>query len=209
VVDYSLIWCVVPIAAGFAGLSAQDVPLQNRIIGNLFFVDALKALAGDYGGAFTLLTWAALGIWLIRDNFVGRFLGKALMGLRVVGSSTGQEMTVGQGIKRNIVLFFPFVMFAAATQISRGRRVGERWAKTWVLLDSKRDAFLSLVAEEATSIVDGSWVTEASKLESKGNWDGARNIYRRVIEKHPGTDDAREAEQCLNALEKTIKSLRE
>jgi uncharacterized RDD family membrane protein YckC len=206
--DYSLIWFVVPITAGFAGLSAQNVPIQNRIVGNLFFLDALKGLVGDYGGVFMLFTWIALGTWLLRDSFGGRFVGKSLMGLRAVGSLKGEAVTIGQGIKRNVVFFVPFAMLVAATQIARGRRVGERWAGTWVLLDSKRDALLGLAAEEPTSLVDGNWVAEASKLESKGNWDGARIIYRRVMEKHPGTSDAREAEQCLNALEKNVESLR-
>lgn len=199
-VDYSLIWLVVPIVAGSVGISFQNVPIQNRIFGNIFFIDVLKGLVGNYDEGVMFLTWAMLGIWLLRDNFGGRFVGKAIMGLRVFGSPTGQEMTAWQGVKRNVVLFLPFAMLIAAAQISRGQRIGEKWARIWVLLDSKQEVFIT------TSIVDGSWVSQASKRECEGNWDEARNVYKQVIQKHPGTKDAREAEQCLAVLEKTIQS---
>ncbi len=63
--------------------------------------------------------------------------GRAMVGARLI-SLTGDKVTVGQAIVRNILLIIPFVLVIGyiveiIAILSQGERVADRWAKTRVV----------------------------------------------------------------------------
>lgn len=98
------------------------------------------------GNLAVLLSVVVLVLWVIRDSFSGRFLGKAIMGLRVAGNMEGQPPTLAQSLDRNLTLCIPGASIVAAFQISHGRRIGEKGAGTWVIPHAQQHSFFKTLA---------------------------------------------------------------
>jgi len=70
----------------------------------------------------------------MKDGFGGRSPGKALMGARVIDAETREPIGFLRSLKRNLVLMIPYVgVIGVALTMMKGRRWGDRWAKTQVV----------------------------------------------------------------------------
>ncbi|MEO0586318.1 MAG: RDD family protein [Planctomycetota bacterium] len=104
------------------------------------------------GILFALLIGA---LFCFKDGFRGRSPFKALLGVRVVDTETGELIGFGQSFKRNlphvgiataaaqVPVIGAFaslgVYIAVAVQLCAGPRLGDTWAKTKVIWDKHRD----------------------------------------------------------------------
>ena len=82
----------------------------------------------------------------------GRSIGKAVLRLRVVDEVTGEPPSAGQIVRRSVARLvdsFPFlylVGFVAVLNDPQRRRVGDRWAKTRVIVESPAGPFVQRAA---------------------------------------------------------------
>ena len=110
------------------------VPLWALMFVMAFTVGMVGGAArADVTGAAAALPWLAYGLWLFKDGFHGHSFGKALLGLQVVDVDTGEGAGFGASFQRNLPLMIPFAVIFAAFQLSRGTRLGDRWANTRVV----------------------------------------------------------------------------
>ncbi|HXV27927.1 MAG TPA: RDD family protein [bacterium] len=73
--------------------------------------------------------------WLIFRDFVYS-PGRAMVGIKLV-SLTGEKVSIGQALLRNILLIIPFVLVVGyivevIAVFAKGHRVADSWAKTQV-----------------------------------------------------------------------------
>lgn len=76
---------------------------------------------------------ALLPLLLFKDGFSGFSPGKALMGVRVINSTTGQPAGFGASFKRNLILLIPLMPIIVAFLLIKGKRIGDGWAHTKVI----------------------------------------------------------------------------
>lgn len=83
----------------------------------------------------TLLQWVVLPfIFLLKDSFNGYSPGKRLFGVRVVDSVSRIPIGPRQSIRRNLLLWIPYIGFICAVlTMMRGQRWGDKWANTMVI----------------------------------------------------------------------------
>ena len=169
---------------------------------------SIYAVLGPKDDNLAFVLWVvAFGVWFIRDSLSGRFLGKAIMGLRVAGNMEGQPPTLAQSVKRNLPLFIPFAPIVAAFQIGHGRRMGENGAGTWVFPNAQQHNFLDTLGSHrptTTQTEDEAYelLNDATKLEAKGRVEEALSLYQRIVERYPQTaagGDAQKSAQSLRA----------
>jgi uncharacterized RDD family membrane protein YckC len=80
-----------------------------------------------------LVAWILPFFFYCKDGFNGMSPGKWLMGVQVVDARTHEPITFKQSFKRNLVMLIPYVELPIAFLLVRGRRWGDRWAKTRVV----------------------------------------------------------------------------
>ena len=82
----------------------------------------------------------------------GRSIGKAVLRLRVVDEVTGEPPSPGQIVRRSVARLvdsFPFlylVAFVAVVNDPERRRIGDRWAKTRVVVERPAGPFITRAA---------------------------------------------------------------
>lgn len=81
----------------------------------------------------TLLGWALLTLFFCKDSFAGQSPGKALLGVRVLDTRTGQTAGVLASLKRNLPLLVPFMPLIIGGRLCSGYRIGDHWAHTKVI----------------------------------------------------------------------------
>ena len=74
-----------------------------------------------------------LGLFFCKDAFAGKSPGKALLGVRVIDTTTGQPADVMASFKRNLPLIIPFMPLIVAGRLCSGYRTGDKWAGTKVI----------------------------------------------------------------------------
>jgi uncharacterized RDD family membrane protein YckC len=92
------------------------------------------------------LTVGQVAYFVLTQRADGRTPGKRIMGIRVV-DARGEVPTVGALLKRSIPMIFEVLLIVAfvSMQSSQYRqRLGDRWARTYVIADSPRAAKPSL-----------------------------------------------------------------
>lgn len=115
IISHLVLFAIVPLRVGPAGRAGQQT---------VFFVAGLA-----------VLQWLVLPfLFTMKDAFNGRSPGKLLFGVRVVDVITREPVTVGQSIKRNLVLMIPYVgVIGAIITMMRGQRWGDQWANCMVI----------------------------------------------------------------------------
>lgn len=103
--------------------SAPPTPGMNFFAYSLGFGDPLNFVE----------SWILPLVFLCKDGFNGMSPGKWLLGVQVVDSRTREPIRFWQSFKRNLILMVPFGILIVAFQLLRGRRWGDRWAKTAVI----------------------------------------------------------------------------
>lgn len=73
-------------------------------------------------------------MFLFKDSFFGYSPGKWLLGLRVIGISSGMPGGFIMSLKRNLPLLIPFMPIWVATELYKGIRTGDKWADSMVVL---------------------------------------------------------------------------
>jgi len=80
-----------------------------------------------------LVGYGAVPLFLFRDSWAGRSIGKILLGLQTVDDRTGAPIGVSASIRRTLPLLIPFVPLIVAFQLYRSRRWGDGWARSRVV----------------------------------------------------------------------------
>jgi uncharacterized RDD family membrane protein YckC len=121
-------------------------PLQRLAAGaiDLVIVSVAASLVGSLPYSYYFFNPIMIAYFLLRDNLPvldGKSIGKALIGIRVVREDGFSSITndYGTGIIRNVLFFLPLVNVVEAFMIfsKDGKRFGDRWAKTIVVVDKK------------------------------------------------------------------------
>ena len=102
---------------------------------------AIAAAVNDEGGLFFVL-WVGIHLfqWLILQGLTGWTVGKWLLGIRVVDAG-GQPPGVLAAVKRTLPLLFEWTTLIALIAMYRdpyARRIGDRWAGTYVVRAPRR-----------------------------------------------------------------------
>lgn len=79
------------------------------------------------------LTWGLALLFICKDGFQGKSLGKLITGVRVIDINTREPIGFGRSFKRNLVLLIPFAALAVVFTMMKGRRWGDSWANTAVI----------------------------------------------------------------------------
>jgi uncharacterized RDD family membrane protein YckC len=129
-----------------------------RIVTLLFGIALGLAMASSRPSPSEIeVAGTALGILLtvvfcFKDCFAGQSPGKALTGVRVIDSTTGQPGGIGASFKRNLPVLIPFMPLIVAYQLCKGHRIGDGWSKTKVIWKkyAAHPIFLPAQASETT-----------------------------------------------------------
>jgi uncharacterized RDD family membrane protein YckC len=81
----------------------------------------------------TLIGWLLLTVFFCKDSFCGQSPGKALLGVRVIDTRSGQPASVVSSFKRNLPLLIPFMPLIVGGRLCSGYRIGDKWAHTKVI----------------------------------------------------------------------------
>jgi uncharacterized RDD family membrane protein YckC len=118
---FALDWLVLELIA-FVAVSA---------IGIIWTIAALNE------NLFDVVLWgvqfAVIGFFCIKDGMGGYSPGKFLTGVQVMDLATGKPIGPGASLKRNLLLYIPFMPLVALVQMTKGPRIGDRWAGTRVI----------------------------------------------------------------------------
>ncbi len=95
----------------------------------------VSPLATALGGSLVAIAYQIVleAVFYCKDGFSGRSPGKWLMGVSVVDQATRQSIGLWQSFKRNLPLLIPLGALIIVFQMGKGRRMGDRWAKTRVI----------------------------------------------------------------------------
>jgi uncharacterized RDD family membrane protein YckC len=97
-----------------------------------------EKLSQDNVAAFIcnmLIGWVIYPIiFCMKDGFHGQSPGKWLCGVRAVDKDTLEPIGFGRSLKRNLPLVIPFAPLIVAFLLLKGRRWGDTWANTRVIL---------------------------------------------------------------------------
>ncbi len=109
-----------------------DLVLVPVLLGLVFGLVLIKA--PDVARSIILVV-ANIGWLIFRDAVFAP--GRKMVGLKLV-SLTGNKVTIGQAVIRNILLIIPFVLIVGyiveiISVLSKGSRVADKWAKTQVV----------------------------------------------------------------------------
>ncbi len=117
-------------------------------IPNIAVIFALALMIPPPGMLFSILAFACnvviFSVFIFKDGFNGHSPGKALMGVQVLDSRTGQPAGFSHSFKRNLpltVAVLPIVggyimlvvVLVIAFQIAKGFRLADSWAHTRVI----------------------------------------------------------------------------
>jgi uncharacterized RDD family membrane protein YckC len=82
----------------------------------------------------SILDWGLLFVAMVlKDCFSGQSVGKALCGVQVIDRTTGQPGGVAASLLRNLPLLIPIAPFWVASELCKGYRTGDGWARTKVI----------------------------------------------------------------------------
>lgn len=98
----------------------------------------IGAIGLPYYQSTTLIFLISLG-FLFKDGFLGYSLGKAMMGVQVIDTSTGRPCDFEASFKRNLPLMIPLVPLYVSSQLCQGQRIGDGWSSTGVIWKKHAD----------------------------------------------------------------------
>lgn len=98
---------------------------------------------GFYSPIAMFNVWVVYVLFFFKDGFSGMSPGKRLMGVQVVDADTLEPIGHKQSFMRNLVLYIPLAWLFIALTILKGRRAGDGWANTMVVVRkyAQRPAF--------------------------------------------------------------------
>lgn len=82
----------------------------------------------------SILSWALVLVFIMKDGFFGKSPGKAICGVVVVDNDTFEPIGFRRSFKRNFPLIVPVIipLFVAFT-LAKGKRLGDGWANSKVI----------------------------------------------------------------------------
>lgn len=95
-------------------------------------------LAQNFGLPYSPIFILSMG-FLFKDGFLGYSLGKAMMGVQVIDTSTGKPCDFVASFKRNLPLMIPLMPFYVSSQLCQGQRIGDGWSSTGVIWKKHAD----------------------------------------------------------------------
>ncbi len=126
VIDVFALWIATFIVAFLIGLLFEALLPPN---GNILLAEQLF---------WILFVWLFTPVlFACKDGFSGYSPGKWLCGVRVVHWDTREPISYGKSFKRNLVVNIPFMPLIIALQMMKGRRSGDKWARTCVVWQKK------------------------------------------------------------------------
>ena len=102
-------------------------------------------------------------IFGLKDGFAGKSLGKLICGVEVIDIDTQKPIGFARAFKRNLVLMIPLMPIVVAFTLAKGRRFGDKWANTKVVLRKARNH----------PIFTGGLVCERCQYNLTGNTSGS------------------------------------
>ncbi len=72
-------------------------------------------------------------VFFLKDGFAGFSPGKFFMGVRAVDVNTREPIGFVASLKRNLPLFIPFIWVEVGSQLMKGHRLGDGWARSKVV----------------------------------------------------------------------------
>jgi uncharacterized RDD family membrane protein YckC len=107
---------------------------QTLLPGPLLTLDDAALLGVDAAVGLTAFVLAPA----LSEALGGATLGKVLLGLEVVSAEDDGPINLGRAVTRNValvvdVLFFGLVAYSAMARSERRQRVGDAWARSWVV----------------------------------------------------------------------------
>lgn len=142
-------WVCRDCASSFATRRAVAYVIDCTILLMLVFVASLftsfasipgwSAIVASKLNIANYVSYALIHVvFALKDSFRGKSPGKSFSNLTVVDEETRQPIGLAQSLKRNLWMVVPCLWIVAAFQVGRGRRLGDRWAKTRVIWDNHR-----------------------------------------------------------------------
>ena len=116
----------------------------------------LRYQQGTIVATATLLGWLLLTLFFCKDAFTGQSPGKALLGVRVIDTRTGQAAGFMASFKRNLPLLIPFMPLIVGGRLCSGFRTGDKWAHTKVVWNRHAEHPIFAVNASATNAVEAS-----------------------------------------------------
>lgn len=125
------------------------------VVGLMWLIESRYAAAGltELQGEIVSTALALLlnAVFILKDGFDGQSPGKRLTGVQVVDEMTGRPISFAQSFKRNAILLVGVipviggfaslaVIVTIVVQMTKGRRVGDRFAGTRVVWKAHADS---------------------------------------------------------------------
>ncbi len=119
---------ILAFAAGFAA---------GYLIRVLGIMSGMSERENEIGGS--VVGFVVLFFFLLKDGFSGASLGKRLTGLEVLDRGTGRPAGFLASFKRNLPGIIPLMPIILGVSLYKGRRLGEGWADTKVVIKKYKD----------------------------------------------------------------------
>jgi uncharacterized RDD family membrane protein YckC len=99
-------------------------------------IDAVAVLpANEVKGLMVLL----FPVFCFKDGLSGCSVGKAMMGLQVINTTSGKPIGWIASFMRNVPLIIPIIPPIIFFQFTQGKRLGDGWSKSRVIWKKYRD----------------------------------------------------------------------
>ena len=92
-----------------------------------------RTTSSSFETSITVLSWAIMPMFFLKDGFQGCSPGKAICGVRVIDAASFEPIGFWRSFKRNLPLIIPVVPFILAFTLKKGHRLGDKWANTKVV----------------------------------------------------------------------------
>jgi uncharacterized RDD family membrane protein YckC len=123
----------------------------------------MMAIAGASQAAIqsisSILGYAYMPFFLMKDGLAGRSPGKALLGVQVLDATTGRPAGFIASLKRNLPTLIPFVPWLIAFELHKGNRTGDGWSNTKVIWSKYKDAAPFVIGVPASQSITSRSVT--------------------------------------------------
>lgn len=102
-------------------------------------VAAIAMLADLHSDEITGLSVLVFPIFCLKDGLSGCSLGKAIMGLQVINTTSGKPIGWVGSFLRNLPLIIPIIPLIIFFQYTQGKRLGDGWSHSRVIWKKYRD----------------------------------------------------------------------
>jgi uncharacterized RDD family membrane protein YckC len=190
----------------------EDLPFLFMMIKFALLKNTTWIILNLYLTVMLLISFCLMIIFLIKDGFGGYSPGKAIAGIRVINNKNGKPIGLWRSFKRNLPLFIPLIIIFMFFELRSGYRTGDRWSQSKVIWNKYASnpifqANPSVWSEQSKKEQVEKLLLKAVKIETKGEWERAIEIYNKIISDNPGTQIAQDASVSLKSLNERFNNI--